>query len=213
MSKLNDFRLSYETAFLFILSNEYGIPFATLLGLYNISEKIFWSYLSLLTPMSKMGVRKGGQLAKSSNRIFKNIRGIKDRKQRKVEYEVTDDEGNLVYEADGSVKKDKKTIIEHTPIILTEAEEKLKAIMKYYITKGYSNGETFYSEDEIFDKKGSMYLKKDVIEIDGEPYAKCTQIEHIFDKHFPDITTAEYRSLSIKSINELISNLGVLQEA
>lgn len=213
MSKLNDFRLSYETAFLFILSNEYNIPFATLLGMYNISDKIFWAYLSLLTPMSKMGVRKGGQLSKSANRIYKSIRGIKDRKQRKVEYEITDDEGNLVYEADGSVKKDKKTVVEHFPIVLNEAEEKLKTIMKYYITKGYSNGETFYSEEDILDKKGSMYLKDSVIRIDDDNYSRCTQIEHIFDKHFPDITTAEYRQLSIKSINELVNNLGVLQEA
>ena len=212
MTQINNFRLSYETSFLFVLSNEYNIPFGTMLGMYNISDKLFWAYLSLLSPMSKMGVRKGGQLAKTANRLFKSLRGIKDRKQRKVEYELTDDEGNLVLDENGNIKKERKTVVEHFPIVLDETEEKLAQVMRYYITKGYSNGETFYTDEQILDKGGTLYLGCDSIEIDKEVYSRCSQMEYIFEKHFPDISVTEYRALSIKTISELIANLGILQE-
>ena len=212
MSRLNDFRLSYETSFLFVLSNEYDIPFGGLLSMYNVSDKLFWAYLSLLTPMSKMGVRKGGQLAKTANRLFKSLRGIKDRKQRKVEYELTDDEGNVVMDEDGNVKKERKTVVEHIPIVLDTDEEKLKTIMKYYTTRGYSNGEQFFTDEQIADIQTPLSLRNNNIEMDGEIYSRCSQIEHIFEKHFPDISTSEYKALSIKTISELITNLGTLQE-
>ena len=103
MGNLNAFRLSYETAFLFVLSYEYNIPFPKLLGMYDISDKVFWAYMSLFTNMSKMGVRKGNQLSKIANRIYKNIRGIKDKTFVRTEVDVTDEDGNLVYDDKGNI--------------------------------------------------------------------------------------------------------------
>ena len=149
MSKLNDFRLSYETSLLFVISYEYRIPFAKLLGMYNISDKIFWAYLSLFSNMSKMGVRKGSQLSKMANRIFKYTRGIKDKIYNKIYVDVVDEDGNLVYDDKGNILKDKQIKVTMTPVELDENELKIQRVLKLYATKGYSNGEVFYSNDDI----------------------------------------------------------------
>ena len=80
---LNNFNLTDETAFLFVLSHEYGLPFAVLLSLYDLSDSLFWGYISVLTPALKMGVRKGSQLSKTAQRIYKSMHGLKERKQER----------------------------------------------------------------------------------------------------------------------------------
>ena len=203
-SKLNDFRLNYETAFLFVLSNEYDIPFPKLFGMYKISDKIFWAYLALFSNMSRMGVRKGSQVSKSANRIYKSIFGIKDKSTRKVEFDVIDEDGNNVLDEKGKKKTEKRTVTEHHPIILKDIEERLKTIMKYFNTRGYSNGSKFYSNDTVFDLKTSLALKNDIVNIGGEVFSKCSQIEYILEKFFPEMTIKEFRDLSIKRLNLLL---------
>lgn len=207
MSNLNDFRLSYETSFLFVLSYEYNIPFPKLLGMYGISDKMFWAYMSLFTNMSKMGVRKGNQLSKMANRIYKNIRGIKDKSFVRVEVDVIDEDGNLVYDDKGDVLKEKQTKVETSPVILNEDESKVKSVMEYYITHGYSNGEKFYTDNEIMDMRLGFLRRGDTISIDGDLYSGCTKIEYMIEKYFPEMTAKEYREFSVKEIGEMFSNI------
>lgn len=207
MGNLNEFRLSQETAFLFVLSYEYNIPFPKLLGMYNISEKMFWAYMSLFAPMSKMGVRKGGQLSKMANRIYKSIRGIKERIQVKVDVDIVDEDGNLVYDDKGEVLKEKQTKVETVTIVLTDEEQKIRDVMDYYITNGFSNGDIFYSTEDIMDRRLSLLQRDNSIKIDGELYTGCTQIEHIIEKYFPEMTTAQYRELSVQDIGEMLTTL------
>lgn len=205
MSKLNDFRLSYETALLFVISYEYRIPFAKLLGMYNISDKIFWAYLSLFSNMSKMGVRKGSQLSKMANRIFKYTRGIKDKIYNKIYVDVVDEDGNLVYDDKGNILKDKQIKVTMTPVELDENELKIQKVLKLYATKGYSNGEVFYSNDDI--KGTHIRTIPNGLNIDGEIFSECTEIEHMIERYFPEMTVAEYRSLSVREMGDMLSEV------
>ena len=103
MGELNEFRLSYETSFLFVLSHEYDIALAKLLSMYALSDKIFWAYMSLLAPMSKMGVRKSNQLAKVANRLYKKIRNLQDKYKRKIEEDEYDEDGNIVLDENNTI--------------------------------------------------------------------------------------------------------------
>ena len=207
MGNLNEFRLSYETAFLFVLSYEYSIPFPKLLGMYDISDKIFWAYMSLFTNMSKMGVRKGNQLSKIANRIYKNIRGIKDKTFVRTEVDVVDEDGNLVYDDKGNILKEKQTKVETSPVILNEDENKIKDVMHYYITHGYTNGENFYTDNDIMDMRLGLTRRGDTISIDGDLYSGCTKIEYMIEKYFPEMTAAEFRNLSVKEIGTMLNKV------
>ena len=207
MGNLNEFRLSYETAFLFVLSYEYSIPFPKLLGMYDISDKIFWAYMSLFTNMSKMGVRKGNQLSKIANRIYKNIRGIKDKTFVRTEVDVVDEDGNLVYDDKGNILKEKQTKVETSPVVLNEDESQIKSVMHYYITHGYSNGETFYTDNDIMDMRLGLVRREDTISIDGDLYTGCTKIEYMIEKYFPEMTAAEFRNLSVREIGDMLNKV------
>ena len=207
MGNLNEFRLSYETAFLFVLSYEYSIPFPKLLGMYDISDKIFWAYMSLFTNMSKMGVRKGNQLSKIANRIYKNIRGIKDKTFVRTEVDVVDEDGNLVYDDKGNILKEKQTKVETFPVILNEDENKIKDVMHYYITHGYTNGENFYTDNDIMDMRLGLTRRGDTISIDGDLYSGCTKIEYMIEKYFPEMTATEFRNLSVKEIGTMLNKV------
>ena len=212
MTKLNNFRLSYETAMLFVLSYEYNIAFARLLDMFNISDKIFWAYLSLLSPMSKMGVRKASQLSKTANRIYKSIHGIKDKKKRKVDFTCLDDDGNPIYLKDGTLKIEKHMVTEYLPVVLDDWEQKIKDILVYYTTKGYSNGEVFYTDEELMDKHIGLHTFKDTVTVEGEIFSRTTKIEYILEKFFPDITTSDYRELSTKNMGELIEKAQLIED-
>ena len=207
MGNLNEFRLSYETAFLFVLIYEYSIPFPKLLGMYDISDKIFWAYMSLFTNMSKMGVRKGNQLSKIANRIYKNIRGIKDKTFVRTEVDVVDEDGNLVYDDKGNILKEKQTKVETSPVVLNEDENQIKSVMHYYITHGYSNGETFYTDNDIMDMRLGLIRREDTISIDGDLYTGCTKIEYMIEKYFPEMTAAEFRNLSVREIGDMLNKV------
>lgn len=213
MGNLNEFRLSYETAFLFVLSYEYDIPFPQLLSMYNISEKIFWAYISLFSNMSKMGVRKGSQLSKMANRIYKNIRNIKNKNYIRLEVDVVDEDGNLVCDDKGEVLKEKQVKIELVPIILTEEEQHIKDVMTYYITTGYSDGETFYTDEQIMDKRLGITRRGNSISIDGVLFTDCTLIEHMIEKYFPNMTVSDYRALSVKEIGNLFKKVTLVEDA
>ena len=213
MGSLNEFRLSYETAFLFVLSYEYNIPFPQLLSMYNISEKIFWAYISLFSNMSKMGVRKGSQLSKMANRIYKNIRNIKDKNYVRLEVDVINEDGELVYDDKGEVLKEKHIKIELVPIILTDEEQYIKDVMHYYITTGYSDGDIFYTDEQIMDKRLGITRRGDSISIDGALFTSCTLIEHMIEKYFPSMTTSDYRALSVKEIGELFKKVTLVEDA
>ena len=213
MGTLNDFRLSQETALLFVLSYEYGIPFAKMLAMYEISDKMFWAYVSLLSPMSKMGVRKGSQLAKMANRLYKASKGIKEKIHTRVEVDVINDDGELVYDDKGSVLKERKTKVDVVPIILSEIESNIKAVMDYFTTHGYSNGENFYSDTDIMDMRVSLAGRGDAVKIDNEVYTGCTHIEFMMEKYFPEMTLSEYRMLSIKDIGNMLSTVNETEQA
>lgn len=208
--KLNDFRLSYETSFLFTLSYEYNIPLAKLLSMFNISDKVFWAYLALLAPMSKMGVRKGGQLSKIANRVYKQILGIKEKTKRKIDFEVVDENGEFVLDEKGKVVTEKKTIIEHNWIELKENEQAIRKVLGYFITRGYSNGERFISDNKVMDLKTTLALKGDEnITIDGDVYSRSTLIEYTMEKYFSSMTVKEFRELSVKGLYTLLTDFGV----
>lgn len=208
MGRVNNFRLSYETAFLFVLSNEYNLPLAKLLAMYNLSDKIFWNYLAIFAPMSKMGVRKSSQLSKMANRLFKLLRNLPDKKRKKIEEDVFDDEGNPVMdERTGKPKKQKRVVIEYFPIEPTSEERSLMNTMKYFTTKGYSNGDTFLDIDEIVKLAVRVPTDSDTITYEGEKYLLCTKIEHILEKYFPDISIPEFRGYSAKTISDLLEGL------
>ena len=210
---LNNFNLTDETAFLFVLSHEYGLPFAVLLSLYDLSDSLFWGYISVLTPALKMGVRKGSQLSKTAQRIYKSMHGLKERKQEKVEKLAEDAEGNVVLDKNGNPKKEKITINRYEDIILSEDEEGIKNVLQYYVTQGYSNGEKFYTESEIFDMKTSRALKKDILTIDGENYLKCSKLEHFIEKYMPELELADFRKLSVKDLRTRIEEMTNVEAA
>lgn len=212
MSKLNNFRLHYNTALLLVLSHEYDIPFAQLIGLYNISEKMFLAYLAVFANMSKMGVRKGNQLAKIANKIHRSVHGIKDKTKRKVEYTCVDDEGNVIMQEDGTPKIEKHIVTEYVPIVLDEKEARLKTILLCYSTKGYSNGENFYTDKDLLNMHIINHRSNDHIKIDGELYNYCSRIEFIVEKYFPDMTLEEYRKLSIKDVEKMLEQVSLLEE-
>lgn len=210
---LKDFRLTEETAFLFVLSYEYGLSFMTLLSLYNLSDTLFWGYISALTPALKMGVRKGSQLSRTSQRVYKSIHGLKERKQNKVERIIEDNEGNVVLDKNGNPKKEKITINRYEPIVLTPEEEEIKTIMNYYTTQGYSNGETFYTDEKVMTLKTSKALKNDVVTIDGENYLKCTLLEHFIETCMPDMDPEDFNRMSLKDLHSRIDKMTRIEEA
>lgn len=212
MMELNNFRLSHETAILFVFSYEYDIPFAKMLDLYKVSEKIFWAYQDTFANMSKMGVRKASQLAKMANRIYKDVHGIKDRKKRKVEVICTDEEGYAIRLEDGSQKVAKHVITEYEPVVLDTTEKKIRDILSYYITKGYSNGDKFYTDEEVMDMHIGVHNYRDTVDIEGEPYVRTSKIEFLFEKYFPEVSTADYRKLSTRKMGELIDKALLLAE-
>ena len=213
MSALNEFRLSQESAILFVLSYEYNIPFAKMLAMYQISDKIFWAYLSLFSSMSKMGVRKGSQLAKMANRLYKYVKGIKEKVMSRIEIDVVDDNGNLVYDDKGKVMKERKTKVEIVPIVLTETEQNIMDVMYYFITTGYSDGENFLTDEEAFDKRALVSQKGEVVKIDDVTFNACTYIEFLMEKYFPEMSIPEYRMLSVKDIGNMLSKVLETEEA
>ena len=204
---LRDFRLTEETAFLFVLSYEYGLSFTILLNLYELSDSLFWGYISALTPALKMGVRKGSQLSRTSQRIYKSLHGLKERQQEKVEKIVEDEEGNVVLDKNGSPKKEKITVNRYEDIELTPEEVDIRDIILYYTTKGYSNGNKFYSDDQIMDMKTSKALKNDLIDIDGDSYLRCSQLEHFIEKYMPDIDMADFSRMSLRDLKSRITEM------
>ena len=207
MGTLNEFRLSQESAFLFVLSYEYRLPFPQLLGMYNLSDKVFWAYIALFTNMSKMGVRKGSQLSKMANRIYKSMMGIKDKSYVKIEVDVVDENGELVYDDKGKVLKEKIQKVETYPVILNEDELKIKEVMEYYTTKGYSNGEDFIPESKIVETRGMFRGDAFVLTDTNERYTYCTKIEYLVEKFFPEMTTSEYRALSVRELGEMLETV------
>jgi hypothetical protein len=204
---LKDFRLTEETAFLFVLSYEYGLSFTILLNLYELSDALFWGYISALTPALKMGVRKGSQLSRTSQRIYKSLHGLKERQQEKVEKIVEDEEGNVVVDKTGNHKKEKITVNRYEEIELTPEEVDIRDIILYYTTKGYSNGNKFYSDDQIMDMKTSKALKNDLIDIDGDSYLRCSQLEHFIEKYMPDIDMADFSRMSLRDLKSRITEM------
>lgn len=204
---LKDFRLTEETAFLFVLSYEYGLSFTILLNLYELSDALFWGYISALTPALKMGVRKGSQLSRTSQRIYKSLHGLKERQQEKVEKIVEDEEGNVVLDKTGNPKKEKITVNRYEEIELTPEEVDIRDIILYYTTKGYSNGNKFYSDDQIMDMKTSKALKNDLIDIDGDSYLRCSQLEHFIEKYMPDIDMADFSRMSLRDLKSRITEM------
>lgn len=207
MGNLNEFRLSYETAFLFVLSYEYNIPFPKLLSMYDLSDKVFWAYMSLFSNMSKMGVRKSNQLSKIANRVYKSIRGIKDKSFVKVDVDVVDEDGNFVYDDKGNVLKEKQIKVETHNINLNTDEKKIKSVMEYYVIHGYSNGDTFYTDDELMDINIPVIRRGDTISINGELYTRCTKIEYMIEKYFPEMTSSDFRNMSIKDIRNMLDKV------
>ena len=204
---LKDFRLTEETAFLFVLSYEYGLSFTILLNLYELSDALFWGYISALTPALKMGVRKGSQLSRTSQRIYKSLHGLKERQQEKVEKIVEDEEGNVVLDKNGNPKKEKITLNRYEEIILTPEENDIRDVILYYTTKGYSNGNKFYSDNEVMDMKSSRVLKNDLIDIDGDSYMRCSQLEHFIEKYMPDIDMADFSRMSLRDLKNRITEM------
>lgn len=210
---LRDFRLTEETAFLFVLSFEYGLSFTTLLSLYNLSDSLFWGYISALTPALKMGVRKGSQLSRTSQRIYKFLHGLKERKQEKVDKIVEDENGEVVLDKNGLPKKEKITINRYETIILTPEEEEIRNVMLYFTTKGYSNGDKFYSDDQIMNMKTSKALKNDIVTIEGDNYLKCSLIEHFVETCMPDIEPADFNRMTLKDLHTKILSMKNIEEA
>ena len=207
MGTLNEFRLSQESAFLFVLSYEYRLPFPQLLGMYNLSDKVFWAYIALFTNMSKMGVRKGSQLSKMANRIYKSMMGIKDKSYVKIEVDVVDENGELVYDDKGNVLKEKIQKVETYPVILNEDELKIKEVMEYDTTKGTSNGDDFIPESKIVETRGMFRGDAFVLTATNERYTYCTKIEYLVEKFFPEMTTSEYRALSVRELGEMLETV------
>ena len=210
---LKDFRLTEETAFLFVLSYEYGLSFTTLINLYELSDALFWGYIAALTPALKMGVRKGSQLSRTSQRIYKSLHGLKERKQEKVEKIVEDADGNVVLDKNGNPKKERITVNRYEPIVLTPEEEEIRDIMLYYTTHGYSNGEKFYTEDEVMTMKTSKALKNDVVDIDGVNFLKCSLLEHFVETCMPDIDFSDFGRMSLKDLHSKINKMTRITEA
>ena len=141
------------------------------------------------------------------NRIYKNIRGIKDKTFVRTEVDVIDEDGNLVYDDKGNVLKEKQTKVETSPVILNEDESKIKAVMQYYITHGYSNGEIFYTDNDVMDMRLGLIRRGDTISIDGDLYSGCTKIEYMIEKYFPEMTAAEFRNLSVREIGDMLNKV------
>lgn len=212
MGELNNFRLSQETAILFVFSYEYDLPFPVILDLHKISDKLFWAYQDAFANMSKMGVRKASQLAKIANRLYKDVHGIKDKKKRKIEVACVDEDGYPILLEDGKQKVEKHIIAEYEPVVLDENEQKIRDILTYYITKGYSNGEVFYTDEEVMDMRVGLHSYRDTVEIKGEMFSRTTKIEFLLEKYFPDIKTTEYRKMSTKQIGNLIEKAKLLAD-
>lgn len=210
---LRDFRLTEETAFLFVLSFEYGLSFTTVMSLYNLSDALFWGYISALTPALKMGVRKGSQLSRTSQRIYKFLHGLKERKQEKVEKIVEDENGDVVLDKNGLPKKEKITVNRYETIILTPEEEEIRDILLYYTTKGYSNGDKFYSDDQVMTMKTSKALKSDIVNIEGESYLKCSLLEHFIETNMPDIEVADFNRITLKDLYGKINSMKNIEAA
>ena len=85
--------------------------------------------------------------------------------------------------------------------------------MKYFTTKGYSNGDTFLSTDEILNMSVRTSPNSDTIKYKGDTYLFCSKIEHILEKYFPDISIPEFRGYSAKSISSLLDELTRQEEA
>ena len=204
---IKDFRLTEETAFLFVLSYEYGLSFVTLLKLYELSVTLFWGYIAALTPALKMSVRKGSQLSKTSQRLYKSFLGLKERKQEKVEKLVETEDGEIVLDKKGNPKKEKITVNRYEPIILTDEEKNMRDLMCYCTTRGYSNGERFYTETEVMRLKTSKALKYDVIEIGDENFLKCTLLEHFIETCMPDIDISDFNRMSLKDLHNKITTM------
>lgn len=211
MKKNNDFRLSYKTAFLFVLSNEYNIPFVQMMNLYNLSELIFWSYMEMFSNMSKMGVRKASQLSKIANRIYKKNFGFKDKKERKVEVDKLDIEGNVMLDDKGNPRKDKIIKFDYFEILLTPQEQRLLNLLKYYTTTGFSDGNEFLTDEELMDMYSRIDLSQDIITLEGRTFGRCKKIDYVLERYFPELSMEEYRTLSIKGINEMFAKVEAIE--
>ena len=55
---------------LFVICYEYSMSFTNVLKLFQISRKYFWTFMEILSPMIKMGVRKAAYIKKTANKLF-----------------------------------------------------------------------------------------------------------------------------------------------
>ena len=79
--------------------------------------------------------------------------------------------------------------------------------MHYYITHGYTNGENFYTDNDIMDMRLGLIRRGDTISIDGDLYSGCTKIEYMIEKYFPEMTATEFRNLSVKEIGTMLNKV------
>ena len=137
----------------------------------------------------------------------------------------SEDRRNIFEEAAGIVKyrtrkQESEKKLERTKLnllrindILSEIESNIKAVMDYFTTHGYSNGENFYSDTDIMDMRVSLAGRGDAVKIDSEVYTGCTHIEFMMEKYFPEMTLSEYRMLSIKDIGNMLSTVNETEQA
>lgn len=74
----------------FALCYEYSLSFPNLYKLYKISERYFWTFMEICSPMLKMGVRKASLLRRSVDKLLPHITGVGKKE------ELTPREGNML---------------------------------------------------------------------------------------------------------------------
>ena len=127
--------------------------------------------------------------------------------EEKVEKLVETEDGEIVLDKKGNPKKEKITVNRYEPIILTDEEKNMRDLMFYFTTRGYSNGERFYTETEVMRLKTSKALKYDVIEIGDENFLKCTLLEHFIETCMPDIDISDFNRMSLKDLHNKITTM------
>lgn len=62
--------INKNTLMLFAISYEYSLNFTNILKLFNISEKYFWTFMEICSPMIKVGIRKATNIRKSVDKML-----------------------------------------------------------------------------------------------------------------------------------------------
>jgi hypothetical protein len=163
--------------------------------------------MEMFSNMSKMGVRKSSQLSKIANRIYKKNFGFKDKVLKKIDVDKLDIEGNVMLDDKGNPRKEKMQKYEYFEIILSPQERRLLNLLKYYTTSGFSNGDEFYTDEELMDMYTRINLSEDILNLEGKVFNRCKKIDYVLEKYFPDLSTQEYRTLSVRSLNEMFSTV------